>query len=86
MPSPSRRRGYLDRELRRNDTVKSGKNANNANGPYTGCNRILPHRALTVPLTQKRFATRVETHFASPEGHVDTSISYGSVREVIFNP
>ena len=58
VPSPSRRLGYLDRELRRNDTVKSGERANNINGRVTdatgivdGCYFILPcpHATICCP-------------------------------------
>ena len=52
MPSgaQSRPRGYLDRELRRNDTVmKSGERANNADGFVTDATGIVDgsYRALT---------------------------------------
>ena len=76
MPSPSRRRGYLDdRELRRNDTVKSGERANNADGRVTDATGIFDGVYFTVPSPSRPRgndllpAPRVETNFASPEGH-----------------
>ena len=72
MPSPSRRRGYLDRELRRNDTVKSGECANNAYGRVTDATGRIDG---TVPSPSRPRgndllpAPRVETNFASPKGH-----------------
>ena len=49
MPSPSRRRGYLDRELRRNDTVKSGERTNNAHGRVTDATGIIDEFILPCP-------------------------------------
>ena len=58
VPYPSRRRGYLDRELRRNDTVKSGERANSADGRATDATGIVDgfYRAIT-----QRFAARTES-------------------------